>query len=98
MNSICGVNCLTDCGAFPKECSGCNKLLGKVPWAKFYGKVRCPIYDCAQDKGLTSCGDCGQAPCRVWFETRNPQVSEKEFKADIKSRLKNLADCKKETR
>ena len=90
MLSICGVNCITDCKAFQKECYGCNELQGKVPWSKYYGKKKCPIYECAQERKLKSCGDCGLAPCRVWYETRNPKVSDKAFSADLKSRLANL--------
>ena len=91
MLSRCGVNCSTDCRAFGAECAGCNELEGKVSWAVFYGKTLCPIYQCAGDKGLASCGECGTAPCQIWHDTRNPDVTDEEFAADIRSRLNNLA-------
>lgn len=94
MLSICGVNCSTDCRAFGEECMGCNELDGKVSWAVFYGRSTCPIYECAVQKKLASCGDCGEAPCRIWFDTRNPDASDEEFQADIESRLKNLDSLK----
>ncbi|HNX01607.1 MAG TPA: DUF3795 domain-containing protein [Candidatus Cloacimonadota bacterium] len=90
MLSICGVNCRTDCHAFGTECIGCNELDGKVSWAVFYGKSTCPIYDCAMQKGLSSCGKCSDAPCKIWYETRNPDASDEEFEEDIASRMKNL--------
>ncbi len=96
MLAVCGVNCPTDCRAYQTECEGCNELEGKIPWAVFYGRERCPIYDCAMEKDLVSCGDCGSAPCRIWYDTRNPDASDEEFERDIKSRLRNLKKRKEE--
>ncbi|PKN73034.1 MAG: hypothetical protein CVU50_04565 [Candidatus Cloacimonetes bacterium HGW-Cloacimonetes-3] len=90
MLSVCGVNCATDCRAYEAECKGCEALQGKVSWAEFYGKEECPIYACVKDKKLHSCGECGQAPCKVWYDTRNPDASDIEFSRDISSRLANL--------
>jgi len=90
MQSVCGVNCHTDCGAFGKECEGCNELEGKVSWAVYYGKEHCPIYECVMKKNLASCKFCGKAPCSVWYKTRNPDATDEEFNADIQSRLANL--------
>jgi hypothetical protein len=91
MLSVCGVNCHKDCKAFKVDCKGCNELLGKVSWAVFYGRERCPIYDCAHEKGLESCGNCGLQPCEIWNQTRNPDATDEEFEADINNRLANLA-------
>lgn len=90
MISPCGVNCATDCKAFKVDCEGCNRLLGKIPWAQFYGTDLCPIYACVQRQGLVNCAKCGKAPCNIWYETRNPDASDEEFAADIASRLINL--------
>ncbi len=90
--SVCGVNCSTDCGAYGAECAGCLPLAGKVSWAVFYDLDVCPIYQCAQDRGLSSCGECGLAPCDTWLATRNPDASDEEFAADLKNRLSNLAE------
>ena len=91
MLSICGVRCRTDCKAYQVECDGCTELLGKVSWAVFYGTEQCPIYACATGKGLTSCGECGLAPCQIWHDTRNLEATDAEFAADLASRLHNLA-------
>lgn len=88
--SVCGVNCSTDCRAYEEDCAGCNELQGRVSWAYFYERERCPIYECAEEKGLASCGDCCYAPCHVWMDTRNPDVTDEEFQADINKRLSNL--------
>jgi len=96
MLSVCGVNCSSDCNAFGTECEGCNQLQGRVAWAPFLGRERCPIFDCVMNKGLQSCGDCGSAPCKVWYDTRNPDASDEEFTADLNSRLANLNDKNKE--
>ncbi len=91
MISVCGVICKTDCCSFGKSCKGCNKLNGKVSWVEFIGKSVCPIYQCAEDKKISSCGLCEKRPCDIWLiETRNPSVSEEVFMEDIRSRLSNL--------
>ena len=90
--SKCGVCCATDCKAYKIECDGCNELEGRVSWAKYYDKTICPIYECAEQKGFPSCKECGNAPCEIWISTRNPDFSDKEFQADIDSRLKNFAE------
>lgn len=88
--SKCGVICAENCRAYKVECEGCNELEGKVSWAVYYDKTHCPIYSCATDKGLSSCAFCGQAPCRLWLETRDPSASDEAFERDISTRLKNL--------
>ncbi|MDY0319076.1 MAG: DUF3795 domain-containing protein [Candidatus Cloacimonadaceae bacterium] len=90
MISKCGVICASDCRAYSTECDGCNELDGQVSWAEFYGLNTCPIYACVLQKGLSTCADCGQAPCQIWYDTRNPDASDQEFMADIRSRLANL--------
>lgn len=88
--SKCGVICATDCRAYKTECEGCVELDGKVSWAGFYGRERCPIFECVLEKGLANCAVCGQAPCDIWIMTRNPDASDEEFEADIARRLSNL--------
>lgn len=92
MISKCGVICQKDCKAWQTECQGCNELSGKVSWAVFYSKEYCPIYECVLQKALSNCGECGQAPCQIWKDTRNPDASDEEFTVDINSRLKNLKE------
>ncbi|NQV19089.1 MAG: DUF3795 domain-containing protein [Armatimonadetes bacterium] len=90
--SKCGVCCSIDCKAYKIECDGCNELEGSVSWAKFYGKILCPIYECAEQNGFLSCKECGKVPCEIWISTRNPVFTDEEFQADIDSRLKNFEE------
>ena len=90
--SKCGVCCSIDCKAYKIECDGCNELEGRVSWAKFYGKILCPIYECAERKRFLSCKECGNAPCDIWISTRNPDFTDEEFQADMDSRLKNFEE------
>jgi hypothetical protein len=92
MLSVCGVNCSTDCKAYQTECAGCNELGGKVSWAEFYGSEYCPIYSCAKALGYLSCSECKKPPCEIWYSTKNPDMTDEEFAADIESRLKNLRE------
>ncbi len=89
--SVCGVCCSTDCRAYKTECDGCVKLDGRIPWAVFYHRDRCPIFDCVAAQGLASCGECGEAPCQVWRDTRDPDATDEQFAADLARRLSNLA-------
>ena len=88
---VCGVICATHCRAYKTECEGCLELEGRISWARFYGKTHCPIYKCVMDKGLPNCALCGQAPCQIWNDTRNPETSDAEFAEDINKRLANLS-------
>ncbi len=92
--SVCGVCCSSDCRAYKTECAGCVALGGKIPWAVFYDAEYCPIFQCVADKGFASCADCGEAPCPVWYATRDPHASDEQFAADLASRLANLATLK----
>ena len=96
MLSVCGVRCSTDCRAHGKECAGCNELAGKVSWAQFYGKDQCPIYGCVRANQHENCKACGKAPCKTWFDTRNPETSDEEFQTDIESRLRNFCSLPQE--
>lgn len=96
--SVCGVCCPSECRAYGTECAGCVALQGKVSWAAFYNREHCPIWDCVREKGLSSCAHCGQAPCDIWNQTRNPDASDEEFAADINRRLRNLAALRTESK
>ena len=86
--SVCGTDCST-CYCFGKMCTGCNDCEGKV----FHvpeGKA-CAIYDCViHCKGLKNCGECKNAPCDIWMNTRDPKFSDKEFEENVKMRIQTL--------
>lgn len=90
--SVCG----TDCGAcycFGKMCNGCNACEGKVFHAP-EGKA-CPIYDCVKNgRGLHDCGQCGELPCKIWSDTRDPKYTDEEFHANVAMRVQALRKSK----
>lgn len=89
--TVCGVYCQSECKAFGKECVGCEVLEGEVTWVKEIGKQVCPIYSCVKKKKLQNCGECDKLPCEIWLvETKNPDLSDKEYSAEIAHRIDNL--------
>jgi len=86
--SCCGMEC-TNCGYYGNLCRGCNESSGKVFHAP-EGKA-CPIYECSvRRKKFVNCAGCGQLPCAVWKDTRDPQLSEEEFEKSMADRVNNL--------
>ena len=90
MITVCGVYCKKECKAYDSECHGCNQIQGKVSWAKFYGDSVCPIYKCALEFGFDTCLECKKIPCSIWWNTKNPALSQIEFEKEIGHRIKNL--------
>lgn len=51
----------------------------------------CPIYDCVRNnKCMQNCGECGEVPCKIWFDTRDPKFSDEEFNENIAMRVQVL--------
>ena len=87
--SCCGTEC-AKCRYYGNICKGCNECRGKVFHAPA-GKS-CPIYECSvQKKKFVTCADCGQIPCAIWRETRDPQLSNEAFEKTITERMANLS-------
>ena len=91
--SVCG----TDCSACPLHgnlCTGCNEACGKVFHAN--GKA-CPIYACCANKrritNCASCNQCNQLPCDIWQATRDPSMTDEQFRKSIKDRVSVLKSC-----
>ena len=79
--SACGTNCIA-CYCFEKMCNDCNSCEGKVFHAP-EGKT-CPIYYCVRNsKCMQNCGECGDVPCKIWFDTRDPKFSDEEFSENV---------------
>lgn len=86
--SVCGTDC-SACYCFGKMCNGCNSCAGKVFHAP-EGKA-CPIYDCVRNsKCMQNCGECGDVPCKIWFNTRDPKFSDEEFNENVAMRVQAL--------
>ncbi len=88
--TVCGQVC-GDCDFYQKDCPGCNESGGKVFFVP-EGKV-CPIYACAANrKRLTHCGLCGEAPCQLWRDTRDPALSDQAFEEGLAHRTERLKE------
>jgi catechol 2,3-dioxygenase-like lactoylglutathione lyase family enzyme len=84
--SVCGTDCST-CGCYGTMCSGCNACEGKV----FHAPEGCAIYRCTiGEKHLKNCGECKEAPCSIWRNTRDPKYSDEEFEQNIAARMQSF--------
>lgn len=92
MITPCGVYCEKNCSLFKVKCPGCHHLKGKVFWASIYGGDTCPIHACAGERGFATCRDCADVPCPTWTGTRDPELTDEEFAAEIARRLTNLRE------
>ena len=89
MLCACGA-CCEGC-SYAAECGGtCEKLRGRVFWAHYIGAEVCPIYQCVQDNGYQNCGDCAKLPCEIWFNVKDPNVSEEEGRKSVADRVAKL--------
>ena len=82
--SRCGTDCAA-CQFYGGLCKGCNESGGK-PF--FCEGALCPIYACAVKK--QGCAGCGELPCQVWRDTRDPAMNDAEFEQSIRTRMANL--------
>ena len=39
---------------------------------------------------MQNCGECGEVPCKIWFDTRDPKFSDEEFNENIAMRVQAL--------
>lgn len=86
--SVCGMDCGA-CYCFGKLCNGCDSCEGKVFHAP--EGAACPIYDCVKNnRGLQDCGTCEEAPCQIWFDTRDPKFTDEEFSENVANRIQAL--------
>jgi len=97
--SVCGIDCAIACEEcnkiheefFNNPCKGCNDMEGKIFWTKYLGLDTCPMYHCCvNEKQLKHCGQCAELPCEIYFNTKDPSLSDKEFKQGIQDRVKIL--------
>lgn len=89
--SACGNDCIT-CQFFEKACKGCFVVKGIPFWAQDHlnGKP-CPIFDCSiNKKAMTSCGNCGELPCKKFTDLKDPNATEKEHLKAIEKRVNTL--------
>lgn len=89
--SACGLDC-EKCEFFSTQCDGCHKVKGETFWAKDHLEAKvCPIYDCSSNKNhFSSCANCSDLPCKIFWNLKDPNISEEEHLQSISLRVKNL--------
>lgn len=88
--SPCGIDCTT-CNDLGKTCAGCKEIKGKVFWTAYFGIDICPIYDCSvNQKGLKHCGECSELPCQIYYDSKDPSLTDEEHEKSIMDRAKIL--------
>jgi hypothetical protein len=89
--SACGLIC-EECHFYQKECNGCYQVKGKPFWtADENSPDICPLYDCSiNKKGLENCGKCKELPCNLYFELKDPNITEEVHLQTIQIRVSNL--------
>ena len=86
--SCCGTDC-SSCPLHGQVCAGCNETDGKV--FHMPEGTPCPIFSCCANRHhYATCSACGQAPCRIWRETRDPSMNDEAFEKSINDRLDTL--------
>ena len=97
--SICGIDCdvvCVECNKYNEEfaiepCKGCNAMRGKLFWTQYIGLDTCPIYNCCvNEKNLAHCGKCEELPCSIYFNTKDPSISDDVLEQSIKERTNIL--------
>jgi hypothetical protein len=89
MLTACGCDC-KDCKEYKQSCDGCAEIKGRVFWAPYVGGEVCPIYGCSDGKGFAHCGECDALPCKIYFDTRDPSMTQEEHEASIHERAERL--------
>ncbi len=89
--SPCGAIC-DECPFYNNTCTGCKNLDGKVFWAAdFTNNKICPMYDCAVNtKEFGSCSKCKELPCQLFFDMKDPNMSDEQHRESITKRVEVL--------
>ena len=87
----CGINCGEYEACKKAGCSGCHSIQGKPFYLKDYSVETCPLYDCpVNQKGFQTCAECSELPCKIYFEWKDPSMTEEEHIHSINERVKVL--------
>jgi len=89
---------LAPCGTCCEECphieicgGSCHDCKGKPFYLKDFGVDVCPIYDCAVNKkGYRICAECRDLPCQLFYDWKDPSMSEEELARSVNERTAAL--------
>ena len=91
MLSPCGINCEA-CPYFD-SCGGCFTIEGKPFYLADFDVEVCPMYNCSVNKkGFKSCGECPELPCQIFYDWKDPSMTDEEHTTSINARVKVLKD------
>ena len=94
--SPCGINC--DACPLKEKCgSGCQQSCGKPFYIKDFGVECCPIYYCAVNKkGNKTCGECTELPCQLFYDWKDPSMSDEEHRQGVDTNVALLKELSKQ--
>ena len=86
----CGIIC--DGCPYQESCGGsCQACGGKPFYIRDFGVEVCPLYDCpVNQKGFKTCGECPELPCQLYYDWRDPSMSEEDHLKSINDRVEGL--------
>ncbi len=88
--ACCGTLC-DECPQYRQSCLGCEKLQGKPSWIAEVGLDCCRFYSCCVlNKKLLNCGQCSALPCQLFYDTKDPSLSDEVFQNDLADRIAKL--------
>ena len=86
--SPCGIPC-ENCTL--KGCEGCHNIQGKPFYLKDFGVDVCPLYDCpVNKKGYITCAECADLPCRLFYDWKDPGMTDEQHIQSINDRVNAL--------
>ena len=89
--SPCGINCGEFEACKEAGCSDCHSIQGKPFYIKEFGLETCPMYDCpVNQKGYQTCGECDELPCKIYYDWKDPSMSDEEHINSINERVARL--------
>ena len=85
--SPCGIDC--DACALKENCAGgCQVNCGKPFYIKDFGVECCPIFSCSvSTKGHRTCGECPDVPCQIFFDWKDPSMSDEDHREAVKANV-----------
>jgi hypothetical protein len=87
----CGIDCKSCDFNRNHSCGGCYAIEGKPFYVQDFGMDVCPMYDCSVNKnGYKSCAECSELPCQIFYEWKDPSMTDEEHITSIHERAKIL--------
>lgn len=88
--SPCGIDCET---CTIEDCDSCHAIEGKPFYLADFDLSVCPLFDCpVNQKGYTTCAECSELPCQLYYDWRDPSMSDEEHEQSIGVRVQLLKD------